>query len=111
MAISLIPYGEYAESSADFKLRFEFVAYQEAVGIESPLIASEIQANFKFSDGILFSDIPDYFYRNAIAIAYPYLRSFISTLTLQANAGLLVIPVMNLTNMEGVFRQNSKKIE
>ena len=30
-------------------------------------------------------DIPDYFYPNSLAIVFPYVRSFVSSVTLQAN--------------------------
>ena len=51
------------------------------------------------------------FYKNSLAIIFPYIRAFISTLTLQSNAGLIILPTLNLTHLEKPFRENTKEVE
>jgi len=70
-----------------------------------------VEAKFSFRDVDRLEDIPDYFYPNAIAILFPYVRAFVSTLTLQANMPALVIPTMNLTALKDDFKNNTKQIE
>lgn len=38
-----------------------------------------------FESARTLEDIPDYFYANSIAILFPYVRAFVSTVSLQAN--------------------------
>ena len=58
-------------------------------------------AKFSFEEkGMPLDDIPPYFYRNGLAIVFPFIRAFISTLTLQANLKLLIIPILNLSELE-----------
>lgn len=52
---------------------------------EAPFIKVHCSAVFNFGCSIKFEEIPSYFYANSIAIIFPYVRAFISTVTLQAN--------------------------
>ena len=70
------------------------------------LIECEMNAFFKFKNAASLDDIPGYFYRNAIAILFPYLRSFITTLTAVANTTPLILPLMNLIALEQEFKDN-----
>lgn len=53
-------------------------------------------------------DIEDYFYANAIAILFPYLRAFVSTLTLQANIPPLILPTFNLSLLGPVLKEKTE---
>jgi hypothetical protein len=89
--ISLIPSGLYFKSKGVFEVCIDFTA--------------------DFEEGTDYDNIPDYFYLNSIAIVYPYLRAFISNLTLQANHQPLVLPVLNLTGLEKPLKENTKVME
>ena len=58
-------------------------------------------------DKIEFNDIPGFFYPNSIAILFPYIRAFVSTLTLQANVTPIVLPTLNLTNLQEKLKKNT----
>lgn len=51
------------------------------------------------------------FYANSIAIVFPYIRAFISTVTLQANlVSPILLPTMNLTSLGERLMNNTKFI-
>ena len=60
-----------------------------------------------FSIFLKLNSIPSFFYKNAIAIMFPYVRAFISTLTLQANTKLLNLGLMNLSSLEKPLIENT----
>jgi len=69
------------------------------------------KAIFDFDDDAKEAGIPDYFYKNSIAIVYPFIRSFISSLTLQANVKLILLPTMNLSSLEAPLKENTTFID
>ena len=62
---------------------------------------------FEFQDVERIEDIPDYFYANSIAILFPYVRAFVSTLTLQANVPPMVLPTLNLFPLQKILQENT----
>lgn len=56
-------------------------------------------------------DIPDFFYANSIAIIFPYIRAFVSTLTLQANIPPIVLPTLNLSQLRTILRDNTQEVK
>jgi len=73
------------------------------------LFRIEMDSVFEFSDLKSFEDIPAYFYGNSLGIVYPYIRAFISTLTLQANCGdIVVLSLLNLTDLAQVLKENTE---
>lgn len=97
------PNGEYVESAGLFRLNLDFKA---KVGNRN-VIVTEVEASFRFSKSLALEDIPPYFYPNSIAILFPYIRSFVSTLTLQANMKPIILPTMNLTSLQEDLRKNT----
>lgn len=99
------PSGKYDANEGKYVLSFEFAAtYGEK---QTEFINATMVAFFKFRQPISLDEIPDYFYRNSIAIIFPYLRAFISTLTSVANSKPLILPVMNLSSLEVPLKQNT----
>jgi preprotein translocase subunit SecB len=96
--ISFDPSGVFDAETSNFELKFIFIAHNE--NINNPFVKIECISIFKFEDKIDFENIPSYFYRNSIAIIFPYIRAFISTVTLQANIFPIVLPTMNLSELE-----------
>lgn len=106
------PSGEFNPSNRIFDMKFLFRAGQQLDQSSiSTAIEVLVEAQFSFKDIERLEDIPDYFYPNAIAILFPYVRAFVSTLTLQANMPALVIPTMNLTALKDDFKNNTKQTE
>lgn len=52
-------------------------------------------------------EIPQMFFNNSTAIVFPYIRAFITTLTLQSNCGQLMVPILNLSKLAGPLAKNS----
>lgn len=100
------PSGKYREKEGIFELQLELSGFEDSE-TANQIIHLVCVADFEFEEELLLSEIPDYFYTNAIAIVFPYIRSFISTLTLQANSPLLILGLMNLTNLEVPLRKNT----
>lgn len=57
-------------------------------------------------------DIPEFFYSNSIAIMFPYLRAFVSLVTMQANFGEpIVLPLLNLSAIGQTVKNDMKVVE
>lgn len=56
-------------------------------------------AMFSFTSEISIHEIPDYFYPNSLAIIFPYVRAFVSTISLQANINPIMLPTINLMGL------------
>lgn len=93
------------EEKSIYELTFVFTSTEK--GSEKPFIQIECKAVFEFAENISFEEIPSYFYANSIAILFPYIRAFISTITLQANYSPFVLPTMNLSSLEEPLRKNT----
>ncbi|WBV59480.1 protein-export chaperone SecB [Chryseobacterium camelliae] len=95
LQIAFNPSGEFEVEKSLFNLKFDFEAKSDDT--KNPFINIEFKAVFKFENVKNIEEIPPYFYRNAIAIVFPYVRAFVSTVTLQANIPPVVLPTMNLS--------------
>ena len=105
LKIGLEPSGIYNSKTGEFTLKLIFISHNEN-NIDNFIFQLKSIAVFKFDANIEYSKIPSYFYKNAIAIVFPYLRAFISTLTLQANTKLLKLGLMNLSGLEVSLKEN-----
>jgi len=94
-----------AEEKSIYELTFVFTSTEKTS--EKPFIQIECKAVFAFAGKISFEEIPSYFYANSIAILFPYVRAFISTVTLQANYSPFVLPTMNLSSLEEPLKKNT----
>ena len=111
LEILINPNGTYNENTGIFQLNFEFKAIGNDEGRESAdIIHAYFMSEFRFAERPLLSDLPNYFYQNGIAIVFPYLRAFISTLTNQAGIKTLLLPTMNLTGLELTLREKTTVI-
>lgn len=102
------PSGVYDENGRSYTLKFEFTATQEEGA--KLVVQMECEAVFEFADRAALEDIPEYFYPNSLAIVFPYVRAFISTVTLQANMEApIVIPTLNLSGLKSELKENTKR--
>lgn len=104
--IRLNPKGLFDEKEKVFYLTFIFEAFND--GIENPFVFIKCVSEFKFENVNSIKDVPDYFYNNSIAIIFPYIRAFISTVTLQANINPLVLPTFNLSSLSEPLKNNTE---
>jgi len=109
LSINILPSGIYFENEGVFELTIDFTA-KEANSEDAPTVKAVLKAKFTFESPINYNEIPAFFYLNSIAIVFPYLRAFISSLTLQANIKPLILPVLNLTGLDKPLRDNTKVI-
>lgn len=105
-SVNIKPKGVFEKGTikSSFYLTFIFTALSEE---NDPYTTIECNANFEFSELISLEEVPTYFYSNSIAILFPYLRAFISTVTLQSNNPPVILPTMNLSSLEGLLRENT----
>lgn len=108
--IDFIPSGIYKKEEETYQLTLKVDVFSEYNGKKELFLSVTAIANFKFNAKIDFNTIPEYFYPNSIAIIYPYIRSFVSTLTLQANIKPLILPTFNLSSLQDKLR-NSTTVE
>lgn len=106
--IAFSPSGRFISNESVFELKFKFSAHNGEVG--EAFVEVECVALFKFEENLQFENIPTYFYRNSIALIFPYMRAFISTVTLQANIPPIIVPTMNLSSLETPLKENTVNI-
>lgn len=103
------PIGKFDSGMFGIILRFSaFWAKDES---EIEFLKLGCIANFSFPPETTLEDIPEYFYVNSIAIFFPYLRAFISNLTVQANQRPFILPLMNLTSLGQELKANTSNLK
>ena len=105
--IDIKPSGVFKKSESNFELTFNFSAITDVENNQNPFVKMRCIGVFKFENVTSISDIPSYFYRNSIALLFPYLRAYISLVTNQANISSLMLPTMNLISLENPLRENT----
>src|SRR5690554_5478868 len=68
----------------------------------------ECHGLFLFENEITIETIPDFFYMNAIAILFPYVRAYLSLVTSQANIRPLILPTLNLSTLSPTLKENTR---
>ena len=106
--LQFYPEGLFDADNHQYHLHLSFRAINDNSD-EEVVVQLESIALFQMEDTVTtVEEIPNYFYPNSIAIVFPYLRAFVSTLTLQSNAKPLVLPTMNLSSLEEELRRNTQ---
>ena len=106
--ISFLPSGIYQKNKGIYNLTFVFVAWEDEKSQEDFEVKVKCNAEFQFNGPIGFDEIPAFFYPNSIAIVFPYVRAFVSTLTLQANVQPILLPTINLSSLQETLRNNTE---
>ena len=107
--IDFKPSGKLKEIEGTYDLSFDTIVKCE----ETDTIIVEVSciAQFSFKNEIKFEEIPDFFYPNSLAILFPYIRAFVSTLSLQANSFPMILPTVNLMGLTEKLRDNTSVVE
>lgn len=98
--LKFTPKGIYNQQEGTFLLTFVFEALTKTESENIPVVRVQCDSKFSFTDKPLFEELPVYFYRNSIAILFPYIRAFVTTVTTQANIRPIILPTMNLSSLE-----------
>lgn len=106
--IDFVPSGEFYADKDKYILTFVFTAKDDSTKEE--VVNIRCVATFVFRDLNDAKDIPDYFFNNSIAILFPYVRAFVSTVTLQANVAPMVLPTLNLSDLRNILIAHTKRI-
>lgn len=101
------PSGVFDSSNSTYKLTFDFLAFTSKEKDTQPFVNVRCNGVFQFENISSIDDIPSYFYRNSIAILFPYLRAFVSIVTNQANTPPIVLPTLNLASLEKPLKENT----
>ncbi len=106
LTIVFSPSGVYNPKNGIYKLHLGLVALAE----ESKEIIIEVNcvADFSFITPLELADLPPYFYANTTAIIYPYIRAFVSTLSVQANYNSIVLPTLNISALADELKANTE---
>jgi preprotein translocase subunit SecB len=110
--VNFNPIGLYNSSNGDYKLTLHFKAIASTDKPKEEkeykeLIHAETEAYFILNEKPSFENIPDFFYSNSIAIIYPYIRAFVSNITLQSGLRLLVLPILNLNSLSETLKKQT----
>jgi preprotein translocase subunit SecB len=106
ISVEFDPSGEFNVKDGIYKLILRFAAFYGDKK-NHKLIDLVSEGVFKFDENLAFDEIPDYFFSNSIAILYPYLRAFITTLTSVANVKALILPTLNLNSLSIPLKANT----
>lgn len=101
--------GVFHETDKKFELIFSVAAFSEEKTTNNPFVNIRCKGLFAFENVQSFEDIPVYFYRNSIAILFPYVRAYISLITSQANIPGIILPTMNLSSLEKKLKARTTK--
>jgi preprotein translocase subunit SecB len=108
MQVAFMPTGSYAEDASEYELQFVTAVFSKE-NIDNPFLSINCIANFKFETATGLQDIPDFFYTNAIAILFPYVRAYASLITTQANVQGIILPTLNLSHLGEDLKKNTTK--
>lgn len=105
--ITIDPSGKYVEADGAFTLYAKLCVFANDTTAENSFITADVVAYFSFREKPPFNDIPEYFYPNSIAIIFPYIRAFITTITAVANVKTLILPTLNLFGLADILKENT----
>lgn len=109
LAINFNPSGNFYEKEGRYELSFDTVVNCKETN--TVVINVSCIAFFSFNEKVKFDDIPEFFYPNSLAILFPYIRAFVSTLSLQANSYPIILPTVNLMGLTNELRARTSVAE
>jgi preprotein translocase subunit SecB len=102
--IKIIPSGYIDRENESFLLTLD-VSLKDST--KSFTIKMKAIGYFKFSNGDPEKTISNYFYLNAPAIVFPYIRAYISAVSSLSGLNAINLPVMNLTSLQEKLKENT----
>jgi len=106
-SLGFSPRGEKEEKSNEFKLYLGV-----KVEDEKKTFKAEIEAvgYFKFDPSQEEKILGNFFYINAPAILFPYIRAYISALTNLSGIETVTLPTINMTSLGNTLKENTSSI-
>jgi preprotein translocase subunit SecB len=101
------PSGIFYSEEKKYHLSFTFSALSSEEQGAEPFVVVKCVGVFAFKEVKILEDIPEFFYRNSIAILFPYMRAYVSMVTNQANIQPVMLPTLNLTSLEKPLREKT----
>lgn len=108
LIISFNPNGVFYSKEARYDLIFDVTIKCEETNTE--VIKVSCEASFSFGKETSIEEIPEYFFPNCLAIVFPYVRAFVSTITLQANVHPVILPTINLMGLTEELKAKTKEL-
>jgi preprotein translocase subunit SecB len=114
LSLSFDTSGIFFNETQNFELRFVVKVTQNTELNQNTEVKQfaevSCKGTFKFENIESFENIPEFFYRNSIAILFPYVRAYLSLVTTQANVPGIILPTLNLSNLETELKKNTTQI-
>lgn len=108
LSLSFDTEGIFHNDNLNYELIFLVSVFEK--GNKEPFISIRCRGLFEFEDVSNLKEIPDFFYRNSIAILFPYVRSYVSIVTTQANIPGIILPTLNLSSLEEELKKNTSEV-
>lgn len=105
--IEILPSGLINETSKAFQLNLIVNVTDENESFTSSITAVGI---FNFKNVTKKDDLPNYFFVNAPAIIYPYIRSYIAGLTALSGMDAINLPLMAMGNLGAKLKENTQSV-
>lgn len=109
LSVYFNPAGAYSQSTGVYNLCFDVIVGCKETN--SDVVKVTCEASFEFNKPLKLEDIPQFFYPNSLAILFPYVRAFVSTLSLQANVRPVMLPTINLMGLTDTLRENTRVVD
>jgi preprotein translocase subunit SecB len=110
ISVQFNPSGKYFLQEGRYILQLDFIASTEEK--ENKFLSISLESVFIFDEkNIEAKQLPIYFYRNCIAIVFPYMRAIVSTITSVTNSRPLLLPLLNLSSLEEPLKKNTEEIK
>lgn len=104
--IGFNPFGKYYVKTGIFKLFIDVIISNSN---EEFIIEINTESSFSLKEIDINKD--NYFAINAPAIVFPYIRSFISSLSVQSGYKPMIIPTLNLIGISEELKSNISEIK
>lgn len=101
--------GRFKESTSEFELTFRSIIFSKG-NEENNFVDVTCKGLFGFENVSGLDEIPDFFYRNSIALLFPYLRAYVSIVTTQANVPGVILPTYNLSSLADILKSQTSTI-
>jgi preprotein translocase subunit SecB len=102
--LGFAPKGYINKKDASFRLQLGIKIEDENKSFN---IEVEAVANYKFENQVSIDNLNKFFYVNAPALLFPYIRAYISTLTNLSGFEPINLPTLNMTRLGEDLRKNT----
>jgi len=106
--IDVIPSGIIEKSKKIFQLRLDVSVSENNDRFKAKIVAIGLFLFNEISDA---NSLPDYFYINAPAIMFPFIRSYISALTALSGMESINLPIVRMANLVEKLKENTMELD